>query len=365
MTTTPAKDLTDENLARYDVFLLNYFETPKGEPDTKWSDANKAAFLKAIRDDGKGLVAYHFASAAFTKPNWPDFEKAVAGGWRTQGYHGPMHEFTVKKTAVKHPISDGLPTQFNHVSDELYSASMRTRGSVVLATAYCDPAKPMGTGMDEAVVWVNQFGKGRVVENVLGHDAKALSDKPVQEWFKRCVEWAATGKVGSPSRPAGTRPNCLDPHPFVGYRTPGPMNGHPAGRFGVTPPSRRGARRCLRRDNATTAGRGSRSTPSIGLSNGSGPSPTKPSWPSAQRWHARGGSVAILATVPWPFWPSIGGGRHGGRRPGVGLSDRPHLEPVSPPPRRIRPTRRSPQVGTLPATAHRNPEPEPEPDGSP
>jgi type 1 glutamine amidotransferase len=197
VTTTPGKDLTDENLANYDVLLLNYRDTPQGEPDTKWSDANKAAFLKAVRENGKGLVSYHFSSAAFVNPNWKEYEQAVAGGWRTQGYHGPPHEFTVKKTAVKHPISDGLPASFNHITDELYSASMRTRGSVVLATAYSDPAKPQGTGMDEPVVWVNQFGKGRVVENVLGHDAKALTDKPVQEWFRRCVEWAATGKVGS------------------------------------------------------------------------------------------------------------------------------------------------------------------------
>ncbi len=107
ITATPSKDLTDENLAKYDVLLLNYKETAAGPPESRWSDSNKAAFLKAVHD-GKGLVAYHFASSAFTKPNWDEFEKAVAGGWRTQGFHGPAHVFTVKKTDVKHPISDGL-----------------------------------------------------------------------------------------------------------------------------------------------------------------------------------------------------------------------------------------------------------------
>jgi uncharacterized protein len=196
VTTTPAKDLTDENLAKYDVLLLNYKETPQGGADTRWSDANKAAFLKAVKG-GKGLVAHHFASAAFARPNWEEFEKAVAGGWRTQGYHGPKHEFTVKRTAVKHPISDGAPAKFAHAIDELYSATMRTRGSVVLATAYCDASKPLGTGMDEAVIWVNKYGDGRVVENVLGHDTTAMADKNYQEWMRRCVEWAATGEVSS------------------------------------------------------------------------------------------------------------------------------------------------------------------------
>ncbi len=165
-------------------------------PESKWSDANKAAFLKAVKG-GKGLVVYHFGSAAFARPNWEEFEKAVAGGWRTQGFHGPAHEFTVKKTDNKHPVSDGAPKEYAHVIDELYSNSMLTPGSVVLATAYCDPGKPQGTGKDEPVVWVNNYGKGRVFECVLGHGVKGVSDKPTQEWFRRGVEWAATGKVES------------------------------------------------------------------------------------------------------------------------------------------------------------------------
>src|SRR5689334_20546082 len=49
VTTTPSKDLTDENLAKYDVLLVNYRDTPKGGAETKWSDANKEAFLKAVK----------------------------------------------------------------------------------------------------------------------------------------------------------------------------------------------------------------------------------------------------------------------------------------------------------------------------
>jgi|SRR5579883_212910 len=199
VTTTPSKDLTDENLAKYDVLMLNYKDTPKGAEESKWSDANKAAFLKAVKD-GKGLVVVHHASSAFVKPNWDEFEKATAGGWRTQGFHGPAHEYTVKKTDAKHPISEGLPSEFKHNKDELYQNSMIPSGSVVLATAYSDPAKPKGTGKDEPVIWVNTYGKGRVYNNALGHDTEAMSDPNYQEWMRRGVEWAATGTVGSPSR---------------------------------------------------------------------------------------------------------------------------------------------------------------------
>ncbi len=192
VTTTPAKDLTPENLAKYDVLLLNFRET-KPTPETKWSDANKQALLDAVKG-GKGLVVFHYTSSSW--PNWTEFETMIGGGWRAQGFHGPGHQFTVKKTAVDHPISRGLPAEFHHdVVDELYSNSVMVPGNTVLATAYSDPAKPKGTGKDEAIVWVRTYGKGRVYHNVLGHTAQAMSDPVYQEWMRRGVLWAATGEV--------------------------------------------------------------------------------------------------------------------------------------------------------------------------
>ena len=186
------------------MLLLNYKDTPGGAPETKWSDANKEAFLKAVKE-GKGLVVFHFASSAFTNPNWAEFEKAIAGGWRSQGFHGPKHVYTVKKTAVKHPISDGLPAEFVHTIDELYQNSVMVPGNEVLATAYSDPKKPRGTGKDEPVIWVNTYGKGRVYNNALGHDVEAMTDPNFHAWIRRGVIWAAKGELG-PQASLETRP---------------------------------------------------------------------------------------------------------------------------------------------------------------
>ena len=38
-------------------------------------------------------------------------------------------------------------------------------------------------------------GKGRVYENVLGHDVEAMSDPQFQEWMRRGVIWAGMGKL--------------------------------------------------------------------------------------------------------------------------------------------------------------------------
>jgi len=199
ITETPSKDLTPENLAKYDVLLLNYRNTPQGakdNPESVWSDDNKKAFLGAINNSGKGLYVYHFASSAFTGTSDFDkeYEKAIAGGWRKQGNHGKKHEFTVV-VRKEHPITEGIK-EFKHGPDELYQNSVMLPKSEVLATAFSDKKiDPKNTGNDEPVVWVANYGKGRVVENVLGHDVEAMKSPGFQTLLIRGVEWAATGAV--------------------------------------------------------------------------------------------------------------------------------------------------------------------------
>jgi len=110
--------------------------------------------------EGKGAGGLPSRLERLHQANWDEFEKAVAGGWRAQGFHGPKHVFTVKKTDVKHAISEGLPAQFEHAIDELYQNSVMAPGSVVLATAYSDPKKPRGTGKDEPVIWSTATARG-------------------------------------------------------------------------------------------------------------------------------------------------------------------------------------------------------------
>lgn len=200
VTETPSKDLTADNLAKYDVLFLNYKDTKKGSAESVWSDDNKKAFTDAVKG-GKGLVVYHHASSAFIGNSEFDreFEKIIAGGWRKQGNHGKRHEFNVI-IRKEHPITKGLPQEFAHSNDELYANSVMLADSVVLATAFSDPKlDPKNTGKHEPVVWTAMYGKGRVVENVLGHDVAAMKASPgFQVLIARCVEWAATGDARTP-----------------------------------------------------------------------------------------------------------------------------------------------------------------------
>ncbi len=194
VTTTPSKDLTDENLAKYDVLLLNYKDTPKGAPEIALVRGQQGGIPQggARRQRAGGLSPRleRLHQAQLGRVREGDRRRlAVAGFSRPQAR---LHRQEDRRQA---PDLRGLPAQFEHAIDELYQNSVMVPGSTVLATAFSDPSKPRGTGKDEPVIWVNTYGKGRVYENVLGHDTEAMADPKFQDWMRRGVIWAATGKV--------------------------------------------------------------------------------------------------------------------------------------------------------------------------
>ncbi|MBN9589786.1 MAG: trehalose utilization [Alphaproteobacteria bacterium 64-11] len=200
----------DPEFQKYQVVVWNY-----DAPD--WPQPLKDKF-EAYMKNGGGLVVVHAADNAF--PNWPAWnEMNGLGGWRGRdapagprwfydngkltsdaapgpaGMHGKRLPFRMTTRAPDHPIMRGLPENWMHMGDELYS---RLRGPghnmAVLATAWSDPANK-GSGHDEPMLMALTFGKGRIFHTTLGHDAWALSGVGFMTTFQRGTEWAATGRV--------------------------------------------------------------------------------------------------------------------------------------------------------------------------
>ncbi|MCB1085753.1 MAG: ThuA domain-containing protein [Verrucomicrobiae bacterium] len=198
------------DFASHDVVMSNY----NGEP---WPEAVRQA-LESYVGGGGGFVAVHAANNSH--PEWKAYNEMIAvGGWggRSElsgpylrlregswtkdmtagrgGSHGAKHEFLVETREPEHPIMKGLPTKWLHATDELYD---RLRGPAkavtVLASAYSDPATN-GSGENEPMLMVIDYGKGRVFHTTLGHDTTAMGDVGFQETLKRGTEWAATGAV--------------------------------------------------------------------------------------------------------------------------------------------------------------------------
>ena len=223
-TTPPAKSPADAwkswhpKFKDYDVVLSNY----NGED---WPAEVRAEFVQYVHDGG-GLSVVHAADNSWG--NWAEFNDMIGvGGWGGRneksgpmlywadgkivrdetpgagGTHGAQHEFVVE-TRADHPILQGLPAKWKHAKDELYS---KLRGPAknltVLATAFADPAQ-RGTGKNEPILMVLDYGKGRVFHSVMGHGPEAMSGLGFQVTLARGCEWAATGKVTLPAPKEGT-----------------------------------------------------------------------------------------------------------------------------------------------------------------
>ena len=137
--------------------------------------------------EGKGFFVQHLASASF--PTWEEFGKLCGRKWvmGTSG-HGPRAVFKANIVDKQHPITAGL-SDFE-VDDELYAKLQGNTPIQVLVSADSDWSKAT-----EPLVFVQNYGKGRVVHNAFGHDRKALMTPNVQKIITRGTEWAATGKV--------------------------------------------------------------------------------------------------------------------------------------------------------------------------
>lgn len=170
------------DLDEYDVLVLNYGFW--NEPDP--SEKAKAGLLNYVRDGGN-VVALHFACSSFQ--GWKEYGRLLGRVWvKDVGGHGPYGEFTVNVKSTDHPVTKGL-RDFK-TEDELYAKLSGDENITVLATA--DSA---WSGKTEPIVFAKPYGKGRVLQNVLGHGLDSKRNPNYQRLLCRCVEWAATGKV--------------------------------------------------------------------------------------------------------------------------------------------------------------------------
>ena len=193
----------------YQVVVSNY-----DAPD--WPAELQTQFEQYMNNGG-GLVIVHAADNAFA--DWPAFNRMIGiGGWRKRdqkagphwyfengklasdtlpgpaGMHGARLPFAVTTRETNHPIMKGLPPIWMHYADELYGALRGPGGMTVLATAHSEPTNE-GTGHDEPMLMVLNYGKGRIFHTTMGHDVAALSCVGFLTTFQRGTEWAATGAV--------------------------------------------------------------------------------------------------------------------------------------------------------------------------
>ena len=140
--------------------------------------------------NGKGYVVTHLSSASFKE--WDEFGNLCGRKWvmGTSG-HGPSSEFSAKIADTNHPITKGLADFVT--DDELYAKLQGEAEIHVLVSADSD-----WSHKTEPLVFIREYGKGRVFHTAFGHDGKANLNTTVKKLTARGCEWAATGKVTLP-----------------------------------------------------------------------------------------------------------------------------------------------------------------------
>ena len=214
VSTTPPKgaDMSafKPNFAAYKVVLSNY----NGDP---WPKETQEAFEQFVRNGG-GFVVYHAADNAF--PDWPAYNAMIGlGGWggrseKSGAYiHFKAGDFVQESQArPKRPSRQaarvpGRDPQYGSPHHQGPAAHLdahqgralrqpaRPGGNMhVLATAMSDQEQG-GSGENEPMLMVINYGAGRVFHTVLGHAEEAMSDVGFIVTLQRGTEWAATGKV--------------------------------------------------------------------------------------------------------------------------------------------------------------------------
>lgn len=170
-----------------DLSILNPADLTRFDVDLNYSTAlaptdNQAAALLATVRGGTGFVGLHAATTTFL--NQPEYLAMVGARFRR---HDPIKRFTIAFTSRSHPITSGL-VDYEH-EDELYqlTADFANRDNVLPLEGIEVLAEAEGHPM----VYVKQYGAGRVAYLAQGHDRRSLGHPTYRTLFTRAIAWAA------------------------------------------------------------------------------------------------------------------------------------------------------------------------------
>ncbi len=167
-----------KELNQYDAVIIHFMPWEKPSPGAKAGEA-----LKAWIESGKGMVITHFACGAFN--DWPPFVEFAGRVYDPKlPPHDPYGKFKVEVRDGNHPITKGLEPF--EVTDELYTCLAGETKIRVLATS-----KSIVDKKDYPMAFVLEYGKGRVFNTPLGHDAQVYHTPGVARLMRRAVAWTA------------------------------------------------------------------------------------------------------------------------------------------------------------------------------
>ena len=172
-----------------------------GHRDVPIDDEQKKELLAFVRDDGKGIVAAHTGLTAFE--SWPEFGELLGGRYDGHPWH---QQGTVINEGGDFPATRHFPATFT-INDEFYQAKNFSPNARVLLRLDVSKMPPHAELRNQGfpLVWVKNYGKGRVMYSSFGHDASIYDNRDVAQMFLEGIKWALGLSEGDATpRPAKT-----------------------------------------------------------------------------------------------------------------------------------------------------------------
>lgn len=207
---------------KYDVLIV-IFEGRDGYHDKAlgFGAETDAAIMKFVHDDGKGIVWFHGSAVQEDEWGYPEEYNTMRGSKMTVATGirpRPWGEALLKTVSPRHPITEGINDTWTVTGDDILVGAQIYDGAQVLITTFDDlesyekaPMWPMphypvhipaggksemaGINQENAIAWINEYGKGRSFTITIGHDIDTFRRIEFIRMFPRGVEWAATGEV--------------------------------------------------------------------------------------------------------------------------------------------------------------------------
>ena len=180
-----SKQARGRNLDYFDALV---FYTNGSPPMT---DEQKRDVLSFVRDDGKGFVAVHTATATFY--DWPEYGVMVGGYFDNHPWM--VFEAPVVVERPDFPGWKSLPHELT-MRDEMYQYKAPYSRDQVDVLASLDASKldltnknVHRTDHDFPIAWVKNYGKGRVFSATLGHTDASWDDPRVQQIYLEGIKW--------------------------------------------------------------------------------------------------------------------------------------------------------------------------------
>ncbi|MCS7192790.1 MAG: ThuA domain-containing protein [Armatimonadetes bacterium] len=176
-----------ENLRNYDAIVLY-------DLWQQITEEQKEGMIKWLRDEGKGLLALHHSIANYHQ--WDEYAKIIGARYfiapgkspdgktfaRSQFHHDIR--FTVKLADRNHPVTKGLPEQFEIV-DETYKGWWLSNDVQKLLVTDHELSDP-------CIAWAKRYGNSKIVYIQLGHGSTAYKNLHFRRLVQNAIYWVTS-----------------------------------------------------------------------------------------------------------------------------------------------------------------------------